>query len=267
MVQGQMSVVLTPQIPQRPFHWEFIGSNTFGDLTTYTDNFAVNGIATFNTALGKYIKVQNDTTNGINMLIKGNATTSAFSDATINVRGSSNISNTGEIVVNTTKVTHQGSQFSSAVSYTKLSGSATFNSGVNLMSQLIKAKESNSNNVYDAYINVNGTPSTYATGLGFSQNTTGNSCGTMQLMASRIDIGNVANCINIGAVLTDSAGFTYNQNYAYSFIPQKTVINIGNSLSKIYLNGQVIMNPSGTTDIAILDYINQMASGMRSNPL
>jgi hypothetical protein len=125
-----------------------------------------------------------------------------------------------------------------------------YNNFDNLILTTFKANQLYANNAYDAFIKVTGDPSSYATNIGFSLDPTniynnligvnrGNSCGTVAIGASRIDIGNVADEINIGACKSDSAGFNYDTNVPTTQPYASNNIVIGNSLSITDIYGAV----------------------------
>ena len=202
------------------------------------------------------------------MYIKTNETTATYNDVTIDISGKSNPTpdNQGAFRLSADIMYHQGTQLKAAQSSTAQSSITLKNTAVNTNQVLFKSQENRLTNSYDAYQNVTGVTSIYNSPglLGtdiFSNNTTGNSCGTWGVMASKIDIGNQADEILIGTNALGGMGFDADIPATYNF--NTNIIKIGNGLSKIFLYGQVIFMPNGSG----MSYFNQEPSQTRRRPL
>ena len=148
------------------------------------------------------------------MYIKANENTAIYNDATIDISGVLNAlaDNQGTTKLSSNKIIHQGTQFQAVQSSTTQSSISLKNTDVNTNQILFKSQENRVTNTYDAYQKATGVTSIYNSPglLGtdiFSGNTTGNSCGTWGVMASKIDIGNQADEILISTNALGGMGF------------------------------------------------------------
>ena len=231
------------------------GASLFGSYTEdATNSVKLEGAIALNPSVYQTMKLSQNSSklNTLDIKLRGRQTLSdyetansvKFNDVTLQVVPTDvtdlmNRHNSGQLL-------HYGTGFASLLSSTGRSFIYTLNNFSNMVVSMFKAKESNTSNVYDAYISVTGNPSSSATNLGGSlnsantyQNTTLNSCGTMTLGASRIDIGNVADEINIGACKTDATGFNYNSNIPANQTSARNYITIGNENSVVRINGRI----------------------------
>ena len=150
----------------------------------------------------------------MHMYIKANENSALYNDATIDISGVQNAlaDNQGTTKLSSNKVIHQGIQFQAVQSSSTQSSISLKNTCVNTNQILFKSQENRVTNTYDAYQKATGVTSIYNSPglLGtdiFSGNTSGNSCGTWGVMASKIDIGNQADEILIGTNALGGMGF------------------------------------------------------------
>ena len=241
------------------------GTQCGGDVT-----IASKTLTSVLSSTGKsFVKSVNDVSNGIHMYIKANENTAAYNDVSIDFSGKFNPTsdNQGAFKLAADVISHQGSQLKAVQSSTSQSSITLKNNTTTNTNQLLfKSQDNRVTNSYDAYQKVTGVTSIYNSPglLGtdiFSGNTTGNSCGTWGVMASKIDIGNQADEILIGTNALSGMGFDADIPATSNF--NTNIIKIGNGLSKIFLYGQVISMANGSG----MSYFNQEPNQTRRRAL
>jgi hypothetical protein len=148
-------------------------------------------------------------------------------------------------------LSHFGTAFKHVISSSGKSFITSYNYFNNVVASIFKASESKTDpttgnpTLYDAFLYITGTPSEYAydfggsldTFTGQAANSTNNGSGFLSIGASRIDIGNVSDEINIGSANTTGTSYKYDTLNTQKSVSNK--ITIGNSLSEIIIAGKV----------------------------